>query len=104
MVSFKKKCMLSKPPSFEHFEKLNHVYKFQKALYGIKQAPRVWYERLSKIFMDKGFSRGNVDTTLFLKKNKHYLWCKYMLMISFLVLLIKNYVSALLKKCRMSLK
>ena len=56
---------------FEDFEKLNYVYKLQKALYGLKQAPRAWYERLSKFFMEKRFSRGSVDTTLFLKKHKH---------------------------------
>ena len=37
----------------------------------MKQAPRAWYKRLSKFFMEKGFSRRNVDTTLFLKKHKH---------------------------------
>ena len=37
----------------------------------MKQAPRAWYERLSKFLMEKRFSRGSVDTTLFLKKHKH---------------------------------
>ena len=45
--------------------------KLQKVLYDLKQAPRAWYERLSKFFIKKGFSRGSVDTTLFLKKHKH---------------------------------
>ena len=62
---------VKQPLSFENFEKPNHVYKLQKALYGLKQTPKAWYERLSKIFMEKGFSRGSVDTTLFLKKHKH---------------------------------
>ena len=62
---------VKQPPGFEDFEKPNHVYKLQKTLYDLKQAPRVCYERLSKFFMEKGFSRGSVDTTLFLKKHKH---------------------------------
>ena len=37
----------------------------------MKQAPRAWYERLSKFLLEKDFSRGSVDTTLFLKKHKH---------------------------------
>ena len=38
----------------------------KKALYGLKQAPRAWYECLSKFFLEKDFSRGKVDTTLFI--------------------------------------
>ena len=41
--------------------------KLDKALYGSKQAPRAWYERLSKFFMTNEFKRGMVDNTLFLK-------------------------------------
>ena len=37
----------------------------------MKQAPRAWYERLSKFLIEKGSVRGSVDTTLFLKKHKH---------------------------------
>ena len=39
-----------------------------KALYGLKQAPRAWCERLSKFLIENDFKIGNVDTTLFLKK------------------------------------
>jgi hypothetical protein len=39
-----------------------------KALYGLKQAPRAWYERLRDILIEKGFTIGKVDTTLFTKK------------------------------------
>ena len=49
------KMYVEQPPSFEDFEKPNHVYKLQKALYGLKQAPRAWYERLSTFLMEKGF-------------------------------------------------
>ena len=37
----------------------------------MKQTLRAWYERFSKFLMEKGFSRGSVDTILFLKKHKH---------------------------------
>ena len=52
---------------FEMLDKPNHVYKLKKALYGLKQSPRAWYERLSKFLLEKDFSRGKVDTTLFIK-------------------------------------
>ena len=59
---------VDQPPSFENSEKPNHVFKLKKALYGLKQAPRAWYERLSKFLLEKDFSRGKVDTTLFIKR------------------------------------
>jgi len=59
---------VEQPPSFENHECPNHVFKLHKALYGLKQAPRAWYDRLSKFLLENKFSRGNVDTTLFLKK------------------------------------
>ena len=35
--------------------------------YGIKQAPRAWYERLSTFLISNDFVKGKVDTTLFTK-------------------------------------
>ena len=65
------KVYVEQPPGFEDFKKLNHVYKLKKALYGLKQALKAWYERLSKFLIEKGFSRGSVDITLFLQKYKY---------------------------------
>ena len=58
---------VEQPPSFEDPQKPNHVYKLSKALYGLKRAPRVWYERLRDFLISKGFKNGNVDTTWFTK-------------------------------------
>jgi len=67
MVLSKKKYV-DQPPGFENSEKPNHVFKLKKALYGLKQAPRAWYERLCKFLLENGFSRGKVDTTLFIER------------------------------------
>ncbi|GJX19408.1 putative ribonuclease H-like domain-containing protein [Tanacetum coccineum] len=48
----------------------NKVYKVIKALYGLHQAPRAWYETLSTFLLENGFRRGTIDKTLFIKKNK----------------------------------
>nr|GEU99457.1 retrovirus-related Pol polyprotein from transposon TNT 1-94 [Tanacetum cinerariifolium] len=47
-----------------------NVYKVVKALYGLHQAPRVWYATLSTFLVQSGYKRGLVDKTLFIKKDK----------------------------------
>nr|GEU51931.1 hypothetical protein [Tanacetum cinerariifolium] len=47
------------------------VYKVQKALYGLHQAPRAWYATLSTFLLKSGYRRGTIDNTLFIKKNKN---------------------------------
>lgn len=44
-----------------------NVFELNKALYGLIQAFRAWYERLSSFLTQIRFSRGKVDTTLFRK-------------------------------------
>ncbi|GKC09767.1 putative ribonuclease H-like domain-containing protein, partial [Tanacetum coccineum] len=58
------------PPRFEDPDFLDRVYKVEKALYGLHQAPRAWYETLSTYMLDNGFQRGKIDKTLFIKRHK----------------------------------
>ncbi|GKB94703.1 putative ribonuclease H-like domain-containing protein, partial [Tanacetum coccineum] len=58
------------PPGFLDPAHPNKVYKVIKALYGLHQAPRAWYETLSSFLMENCFRRGTIDKTLFIKKNK----------------------------------
>ncbi|GJR48313.1 retrotransposon protein, putative, ty1-copia subclass [Tanacetum coccineum] len=58
------------PPGFEDPDYPNKVYKVVKALYGLNQALRAWYETLAKYLLDNGFHRGKIDQTLFIKKQK----------------------------------
>nr|GEW28597.1 hypothetical protein [Tanacetum cinerariifolium] len=46
------------------------VYKVVKALYGLHQAPRAWYETLANYLLENSFQRGMIDQTLFIKKQK----------------------------------
>nr|GEW35779.1 uncharacterized mitochondrial protein AtMg00810-like [Tanacetum cinerariifolium] len=48
----------------------DRVYKVEKALYGLHQAPRAWYETLSTYLLDNRFIRATIDKTLFIKKIK----------------------------------
>jgi len=59
---------------FENNGFSNQVFKLDKALYSLKQAPRAWYEHLSNFLLENSFRRGKVDNTLFLKsKGEHLL-------------------------------
>ncbi|GJX42300.1 putative ribonuclease H-like domain-containing protein [Tanacetum coccineum] len=58
------------PPSFENLQFPDKVCKVEKALYGLHQAPRAWYETLSTYLLENGFRRGTIDKTLFIKKDK----------------------------------
>nr|GEW04717.1 putative ribonuclease H-like domain-containing protein [Tanacetum cinerariifolium] len=46
------------PPGFQDPEYLAKVYKVEKAMYGLHQAPRAWYGTLSKYLLKNGFQRG----------------------------------------------
>jgi len=56
---------VKQPPGFEDLKHPDHVYKIKKSISGLKQAPRAWYDRLSKFLIKNDFKRGQVDTTLF---------------------------------------
>ncbi|GJV88568.1 putative ribonuclease H-like domain-containing protein [Tanacetum coccineum] len=58
------------PPGFEDPDFPDRVYKVEKALYGLHQALRAWYETLSTYLLDNGFQRGKIDKTLFIKRYK----------------------------------
>nr|GEV30328.1 hypothetical protein [Tanacetum cinerariifolium] len=58
------------PLGFEDPDYPDKVYKVVKALYGLHQAPRAWYEILANYLLENGFQRGKIDQTLFIKKQK----------------------------------
>ncbi|GJV81663.1 putative ribonuclease H-like domain-containing protein [Tanacetum coccineum] len=61
---------VSQPPGFEDPHFPDKVYKVEKALYGLHQAPRAWYKTLSTYILENRFRRGTIDKTLFIKKDK----------------------------------
>ncbi|GJY52410.1 putative ribonuclease H-like domain-containing protein [Tanacetum coccineum] len=58
------------PPGFEDPNFPDRVYKVEKALYGLHQAPKAWYETLSTYLLNNEFQRGKIDKTLFIKRHK----------------------------------
>nr|GEZ27614.1 hypothetical protein [Tanacetum cinerariifolium] len=55
---------------FENPDHPDKVYKVVKALYGLHQAPRAWYETLANYLLENGFQRGKIYQTLFIKRQK----------------------------------
>nr|GEU62156.1 hypothetical protein [Tanacetum cinerariifolium] len=58
------------PPGFQDLEFPDRVYKVEKAIYGLHQAPRAWYGTLSKYLLDNDFQKGTINQTLFIRKHK----------------------------------
>ncbi|GJR95309.1 retrovirus-related pol polyprotein from transposon TNT 1-94 [Tanacetum coccineum] len=65
-----KEVYVCQPPGFEDPDFLDRVYKVEKALYGLHQAPRAWYETLSTYLLNNGFQRWKIDKTLFIRRHK----------------------------------
>ncbi|GJR41179.1 putative ribonuclease H-like domain-containing protein [Tanacetum coccineum] len=61
---------VTQPPGFKDPDHPDKVYKVVKALYGLHQAPRAWYETLANYLLSNRFKRGKIDQTLFIKKQK----------------------------------
>nr|GEX63923.1 retrovirus-related Pol polyprotein from transposon TNT 1-94 [Tanacetum cinerariifolium] len=63
------------PLGFKYPHFLNKVYKVEKALYGIHQAPKAWYETLSAYLLENGFRRGlqvkQKDDGIFISQDKY---------------------------------
>nr|GEU41341.1 uncharacterized mitochondrial protein AtMg00810-like [Tanacetum cinerariifolium] len=57
-----------KDQGFEEPDYPDKVYKVVKALYGLHQAPRAWYETLANYLLENGFQIGKIDQTLFIKR------------------------------------
>nr|GEY88060.1 putative ribonuclease H-like domain-containing protein [Tanacetum cinerariifolium] len=68
--TIKEEVYVCQPPGFKDPDHPDKVYKVVKALYGLHQAPRAWYETLATYLLENGFQRGTIDQTLFIKKQK----------------------------------
>jgi hypothetical protein len=55
---------IEQPDGFVIHEE-SHVCKLKKAMYGLKQAPHAWYEKIDGYLMSLGFSKSVVDPNLY---------------------------------------
>nr|GEX71849.1 ribonuclease H-like domain-containing protein [Tanacetum cinerariifolium] len=75
--SLKEDVYVCLPEGFIDADYPSHVYKLKKALYGLKHAPRAWYDKLSTFLLQNGFSKGTIDPTLFTRRFDEDILVKY---------------------------
>ncbi|GJU36897.1 putative ribonuclease H-like domain-containing protein, partial [Tanacetum coccineum] len=68
--TIKEEVYVTQPPGFKDPNNPDKVYKVVKALYGLHQASRAWYETLANYLLGNRLKRGKIDQTLFIKKQK----------------------------------
>nr|GFA04490.1 retrovirus-related Pol polyprotein from transposon TNT 1-94 [Tanacetum cinerariifolium] len=66
--SLKEDVYVCQPEGFIDADHPSHVYKLKKALYELKQAPRAWYDELSKFLLQNHFFKGTIDPMLFIRR------------------------------------
>ncbi|XP_060171511.1 uncharacterized mitochondrial protein AtMg00810-like [Lycium barbarum] len=66
----KETVYMQQPPGFEDSNAPNHVCLLQKAIYGLKQAPKAWFQRFSEALLHLGFLGSHADSSLFVHRHK----------------------------------
>jgi len=65
----KEEVYMEQPPSYEVQGQEYTMYRLKKALYGSKQAPQAWYIMIDSYLLSNGFSKSDVEPTLYIKEN-----------------------------------
>ncbi|GJR86950.1 retrovirus-related pol polyprotein from transposon TNT 1-94 [Tanacetum coccineum] len=66
--TLKEDVYVCQPEGFIDADHPSHIYKLKKALYGLKEVPRVWYDELSMFLLQNHFFKGTIDLTLFISR------------------------------------
>ncbi|KAE8733511.1 Nucleotide-sugar transporter family protein isoform 1 [Hibiscus syriacus] len=61
---------MTQPQGFVDADHPHHVCKLRKAIYGFKQAPRVWYNEFRQFILESHFLNSVADTSLFILNDK----------------------------------
>lgn len=57
---------MSQPIGFVNPNYFHHIYKLNKTIYDLKQAPRAWFLKLSNRLLELGFTSSLLDSSLFI--------------------------------------
>ena len=56
---------IEQPEGFDIHQKKSHVCRLKKALYGLNQAPRAWYDQINEYLQQLGFVKSDTDPNLY---------------------------------------
>lgn len=60
---------MQQAPAFVDTDRPNHVCRLHKAIYGLKEAPRAWFHRLSSFLLSSEFKCSRADSSMFLNRS-----------------------------------
>ena len=66
----KEEVYLEQPEGFVQKEKEHLVYRLKKALYGLNQAPRSWYEKIDSFFLQHSYNRSKNNPNMYTMKDE----------------------------------
>lgn len=58
---------MAQPPDFAHPDFPHHVCRLHRSIYGLKQSPRAWFQRLHDFLLSIGFFNSRADSSLFIR-------------------------------------
>jgi hypothetical protein len=62
---------MEQPPGYVDQTRPNLVCRLKKTLYGLKQTPRTWSNKIGQYLVTSGFQTSNLDFSLYVKKTNH---------------------------------
>eukprot|EP00253_Pinus_taeda_P016758 PITA_16758 len=65
----KEEVNVAQPPGYEVEGQEDKVYRLRKSLYGRRQAPRAWYNRIDAYLLENGFDKCDSEPTLYIKES-----------------------------------
>jgi Reverse transcriptase (RNA-dependent DNA polymerase) len=66
----KEEVYMELPPGFDNEQVAGKVCRLKRSLYGLKQSPRAWFDRFSKIMIKEDYLQSNADHTMFIRRKE----------------------------------
>lgn len=81
----KQSIYMRQPPGFEMKNQENLVCKLKRGIYGLKQATKLWNDKVHKALVDIGFQQSKNDNCLYTKPKGNG-WCYLMIYVDNIII------------------